>query len=150
MANLNTALRAAMATHYGLMAMMQYGCIKVFSGQPPLTADMAEQGELLGTITQDGVPFQWGSTQGALNLEPGPTNGACMKAGTWKLTVSKTGTAGWWRYVGNDYDGGTADEWVARIDGRIGTGLVLPSRFLEQGDVLVVESFFFAIPPMSN
>lgn len=150
MINLNTALRAAIGTEYGLMTMLQYGCIKVFSGLPPLTADGAEQGLLLGTITQDGVPFQWGTTQGALNLAPGPVSGACMNSGTWKLKVTQNGTAGWWRFVGNNYDGGEADEWVPRIDGRMGEGLVLPSNVLTIGSVLDVESFTFFIQPTTN
>lgn len=150
MINLSTALRAAMATEYGLMAMMQYGCIKVFDGDPPLTADMAEQGQLLATITQDGVPFQWGTMQGALNMEPGPTNGACQKLGAWKVTVTTSGQAGWWRFVWNGYDGGEANEWVPRVDGRIGEGLILPDSTLISGDVLDVESFFFIIQPTSN
>lgn len=150
MITLSTALRAAMATEYGLMAMMRYGCIKVFNGEPPTTADMAEQGDLLGTITQDGVPFVAGTSQGALLLEAGPTNGACMKLGDWKLTVTKSGTAGWWRFVWNGADDGTAEDWSPRIDGRIGEGLILPDPVLTQGSVLDVASFFFVIPPTSN
>lgn len=150
MINLSTALRSAMATEYGLMAMMRYGCIKVFNGEPPTTADIAEQGDLLGTITQDGVPFVAGTSQGALLLEAGPTNGACMNSGNWKLTVTKSGVAGWWRFVWNGADYGTGEEWAPRVDGRIGEGLILPETFLMEGDVLDVRSFFFVIPPTSN
>ena len=146
MMNLNAALRTALATQYGLMAMMQYGCIKVFTGQQPASADLAEQGTLLGTITQDGVPFQWGTGQGALHLEPGPTHGACQQVGNWKLTVTQSGTAGWWRFVGNGYDDGTDDVWQPRIDGAILEGLILPDPNLTQGSVLDVESFFFILP----
>lgn len=150
MLNLSTALRAAIATEYGLAAMMRYGHIRIFSGAPPLTADMAEQGELLATITEDGLPFVSGTGQGALNLVPGPISGACQMDGNWKLTVLKSGTAGWWRFVWNGADYGTADEWTPRIDAPIGQTLVLPDNALIKDDVWPVSSFFLLIPPTSN
>ena len=146
MINLNSALRMAIATDYGIMAMMQYGCIKIFSGSQPASADDAEQGELLAVITQDGIPFQWGTGQGALELEPGPTIGACQKQGDWKLSVIQSGTAGWWRFVGNGYDDGGAEVWQPRIDGLVGEGLILPEVNLTASAVLSVESFIFIIP----
>ena len=139
-----------MATEYGLAAMMRYGCIRVFSGAAPLTADDAEHGELLATITEDGTPFVAGTGQGALNLVAGDVAGSCKKDGVWKLKVTKSGTAGWWRFVWNGIDHGTAGEWVPRIDGAIGQVLVLPDNHLTMGDVWDVSSFFFIIPPTSN
>lgn len=134
-----------MATDYGLMTMMQYGCIRIFSGNQPGSADMPEQGELLGEITQNGAPFQWGTTQGALSLGYGQLLGSCQMVGDWKLTAKKSGVAGWWRFVGNAYDGGTDQEFTPRIDGRINEGLMLPSTSLTSGDVLTVQSFVFSL-----
>ena len=150
MINLSSALRAAMATDYGLGAMMQLGCIKIFSGPPPVDADQAERGVLLGVITQDGLPFAAGQTQGGLQLKAGPMVGGCQNNGNWELTVQQSGLAGWWRFVWNSPDNGTANEFVPRIDGRIGEGLWLPNKNLETGGHLLITSFSFFIPPTSN
>jgi len=150
MINLSSALRAAMATDYGLGAMMQLGCIKIFTGLPPLDADSSEQGTLLGTITQDGLPFIPGQTQGGLKLKAGPMVGACQNDGNWSLNVTQTGTAGWWRFVWNSPDSGASNEFTPRIDGRIGEGLWLPNKNLVTGGSLLISSFSFLIPPTSN
>jgi len=150
MINLSSALRAAMATDYGLGAMMQRGCIKIFSGQPPLNADGAEQGVLLGQITQNGLPFTVGNPQGGLQLKAGAIPGPCENDGNWQLNVTQSGLAGWWRFVWNSPDNGSENEFTPRIDGRIGEGLWLPNKNLENGGSLLVTSFSFFIPPTSN
>lgn len=150
MINLSSGLRASMATEYGLARAMRLGCIKIFTGKPPLTADMAEQGTLLGTVTQGGLPFTPGATQGGLQLTPGPYDGACQNDGDWVLNVTASGKAGWWRFVWNDPDGGTGVEFTPRIDGKMGEGLWLPNKDLVQGGSLVITSFVFLIPPTSN
>lgn len=150
MINLSSALRAAMATDYGLGAMMQRGCIKIFTGPPPLNSDKAEQGTLLGQITQDGLPFTAGNATGGLQLKAGPTYGACQNDGNWVLTVAASGLAGWWRFVWNSQDNGSANEFTPRIDGRMGEGLWLPNKNLVSGDTLLITSFSFFIPPTSN
>ena len=150
MITLSSALRAAMATDYGLGAMMQRGCIKIFTGPPPLNADNAEQGTLLGTITQGGLPFTPGNESGGLKLKAGPVNGACQNDGEWQLNVSQSGLAGWWRFVWNSPDNGSGNEFTPRIDGRIGEGLWLPDKNLETSDTLAITSFSFIIPPTTN
>lgn len=150
MIHLSTALRAAMATEYGLARMMRLGCIKIFSGpQPEGGADAAEQGDWLATITQDGADWFPGYTAGGLNLRAGPVAGACQNDGAWVLKARASGTAGWWRFVWNSLDTGQAmaEDYTPRIDGLVGEGLVLPSNVLSTGQVTPIESFFFFIPP---
>lgn len=131
------------------MTMMNRGCIRIFSGSQPASADLAEQGDLLATITQDGLPFQWGTGQGALKFKPGPVNGACQKDGNWQLVVHNSGQAGWWRFVSNSFDDGADETWSPRIDGQVGEGLILPEATLVSGEVEDVASFFFLIPAAS-
>lgn len=149
MQNLSSALRAAMVTEYGLARMMRLGCIRIFSGAQPDTADDAEQGTLLATITQDGLPFSYGFTAGGLQLKAGPVVGACQNDGQWVMTVTTTGTAGWWRFIWNGGDSGSAADYAPRIDGPIGEGLMLASTALTAADVVPVDSFFLFMPPNS-
>ena len=145
---LSSALRAALATEYGLARMMRYGYIRIFSGTQPTDADHNEQGTYLGKITEGGNDFYPGYTSGALDLQAGPVAGACQMRGNWVLTVENTGTAGWWRFIWNGADNVTGSEYVPRVDGLMGEGLILPSNDLTAGDALNIDSFFFFIPPI--
>lgn len=144
---LSSALRAGLATEYGLARMMRYGCIRVFSGPQPDSPDDAEKGIYLGSITQGGAPFAPGFTSGGLQIKSGPVAGACQNDGTWALNVENSGTAGWWRFIWNDGDAGTGAEYTPRVDGLVGEGLILPSTALTAASVIPLDSFFFFLTP---
>ncbi|MDO5691115.1 MAG: hypothetical protein Q4G70_01365 [Pseudomonadota bacterium] len=147
MIRLSSALRAALATDYGVARMLQLGHIRVFSGEQPASADDADQGEHLASITQDGNDVYPGLTAGGLVLVPGPVAGACQNSGNWVLKVHRSGVAGWWRFYWNSYDGGRATDYTPRVDGTIGEGLVLPQPMLTANQSEPIDSFFFFIPP---
>lgn len=149
MISMSSALRASLATEYGLAAMMRLGCIKVFSGPQPNSADAAEQGSLLGTITQDGNEFHPGFSAGGLQLTYGPVVGACQSDGSWVLKITADGTPGWWRFVWNRPDDGSEELYVPRLDGQIGEGLVLPAGAVVNGQTIPIDSFYFLIPPVT-
>ena len=144
---LNSALRNAMMNTYGFVPMMNFGVIKVFSGPPPQTADGAEQGVLLATITQDGLAFEPGQQEGGLSLRPGPVVGAVSNLGTWVLRGRASGAAGWWRWCWNGIDHGEVNENVPRVDAAIGVGLVLPNPTISPATDEALSSFSVHLPP---
>ena len=150
MIKLNAPLTTAMITNYGLAQMMNLGSIKVFSGPQPDTADHAEQGTLLAQITQDGHPFVPGEADGGLQLALGPVHGTLQMQGAWVLKAVADGVPGWWRWVWNDPDPGTAGAVVCRIDGAVGEGLHLPADAmlgLTAGYEAPVAMFQLYLPP---
>lgn len=130
---------------YGLKNIFQHGVINVYSGDAPTDADAATTGTLLGSITQDGATFTAGSrTAGALLLVQSGY-GVLTRSGTWKLTVSTSGEAGWFRFLGNYADDGTEDTAKVRIrmDGLIGADseLRLSSNTLVVGTSIPVQFY---------
>ena len=77
-------------------------------GTPPASADAAETGNLLATVT---LP-----TSGYFGAA---SNGIKQGAGSWNGTVSAGGTPTWFR-IKNTADGGGSSSTLPRIDGTVG------------------------------
>lgn len=128
------------------------GRILVYSGAQPTSADAAIAGVLLGQITANGLAWAAGGSDGGLTFER--SNGVVRKAAAqpWKLTVSATGVAGWFRLVGRLEDSGGQSYAAPRIDGSVGTSslaqLVLGNPSLTAGDVRDIPQFLYSIPPL--
>lgn len=129
------------------------GIIRVFSGVQPPSANYAETGTLLGTITRLGYPPSMGDYAGLRFEQQGPyiINGA----DPWTLRVRASGAAGWWRLVASNDDDGLQRYDLPRIDGAIteappGTGqLILPETTLTEGSIITPISFLYTIPPIN-
>jgi hypothetical protein len=138
---LSSGLKSAVYGQYGITAMMQYGHIRVFSGTQPTTANDAPTGTLLGTITNNGAPFVPGSATGGLRLDQ-DSSGRLTAGGTWTLTGVDTGTAGWWRWTWNAPDDDSVSLYYPRIDGDVGTSLVLANTSITPSTDEPISSFF--------
>lgn len=123
---ISSGLRAALLSDYGLAAMMNYGTIRVFSGDQPTTASLQPTGTLLATITTEGVEFIPGTLFGALEVALSE-EGALEKVGVWTMLGLATGTAGWWRWTWNAEDDDTDSLYYPRMDGLVGESLLLAS-----------------------
>ena len=146
MARFSTGLRNALASNYGLGLMMNGGVIRVYSGSRPLSPDGAPTGTLLGMITTEGRtfvapddPFEAG-LQLAL-LSPG----SVYNNGNWRLKGSSLGTATWWRWCWAGADPLTESTYYPRVDGLVGTELVLESRLITLTTNVLITSFLMTL-----
>lgn len=126
------------------------GCIRVFSGGQPASADSAEQGTLVGTISNGGGPWVAGSPTNGLQFQlAGASVGQSVNQ-AWRLNTLLNGTAGWFRLVANPVDNGTANTLLPRIDGAIGAigaavELGLAKPLLVSGTQYPINTFLFAL-----
>jgi hypothetical protein len=148
----STGLKGSLAV--AMKAVFDGGIIRVYSGPPPASPDLAPTGTHIGSITRAGVPdtdplagliFE---AAGPYLVKPTVTD--------WALRVDVNGTAGWWRLSA---DGDNPDSVLLdtqRVDGVIGTGdpvapgvtLWLPSLSLVAGQQHPIDYFLFAFPPL--
>lgn len=137
---LSNGLKSALYGQFGIQAMMNYGYIEVYSGTQPTTANEPPTGTLLGTITNNGDTHQAGTTTGGLRIDQ-DTSGQLVASGTWTLTGSDTGTAGWWRWKWNNFDDNALSLYYPRMDGDVGTALVLTNTSITPSTDEVIGSF---------
>lgn len=120
----STGLASAMMSGYGLRAMMGYGSVKVYTGAQPEIADFAPTGTHLGNITQDGLAFNPGTAAGGLQFA-NTFPRSISKSGTWRLKGITSGIPGWFRWVWNGEDLETLSSYFPRIDGAVGSDMIL-------------------------
>ena len=116
MAKFSTGLRNGMLSNTGLSEALNGGFLKIFSAPTiPATADAAETGTLLMTLT--------GGGDGTTGLEfDTPANGILGKSPTqvWMTSaIGNAGTCAYFRFVGQS-DDGTYSETAPRIQGTVG------------------------------
>jgi hypothetical protein len=126
------------------------GCIRVYSGARPATADDAPSGTLLGTISTGGATFTPGSPTAGLLFETPAVLGVLSKktADSWKLAGSAIGSAGWARFVGNAVDSGASSTSLPRMDFDVGTTsgvLQLTSISVTATSITTVDTFTIAL-----
>jgi hypothetical protein len=124
--------------------MMNYGIIDVYSGDPPQYAHQAPTGTWLARITTNGDTFIPGTLTGGLTLN-GDTMGVLRDTGDWVLQGVAYGTAGWWRWKWRLEDPNTTDPYYPRIDGDVGTSLVLASKTITPATLIAIDSFYMTI-----
>lgn len=138
---ISSGLRAALLSDYGLSAMMAYGAIDVYSGTQPESASQAPTGVLLGTVTQDGLPFQPNTTIGGLQIGLSEGGGLGL-VGVWRLKGVAAGTAGWWRWRWNSPDDNQDSFYYPRVDGSYGESLLLASSAITPATDVVISEFY--------
>lgn len=110
----STGLAAALMVTGSFVSVMNLCKIKVFSGSEPATADAAETGTLLLTITNN-------STATGLTWEAAATGRSALKKGseTWSGVVASSATAGYFRVLAAG-DTGALSTTEARLQGVVG------------------------------
>lgn len=128
------------------------GRILVYSGSQPANADFAATGTLLGQITNEGQAWTAGGSAGGIEFARSGAWVTQAAAQSWRLVVTASGTAGWFRLVGKNADSGGASYAAPRIDGAIGTNgateLTLESTTLTAGQNIAVQQFLYTLPPL--
>lgn len=150
----STALRALMLDKF--ITAFRYGCIEIYSGAQPVSADAAATGTLLGRVTLNGGSWSEGSPTNGLQFERDGIYVGKPTVAHWVLTGITDGTASWFRLRANTPDAGAASESLYRVDGAIGldgaTGdyqLWLPDTLTVSASTsIAITSFRYALPPL--
>lgn len=146
MARFSTGLRNAMASNYGLGLMMNGGVIRVYGGTRPATPDSPPGTTKLAQITTGGKVFVPGNdTVGAGLLLSVVSPGILAKSGTWSLKASAFGTATWWRWCWAGADTLAESTYYPRVDGLVGTELILVDASMYPGLDTEIEQFLFSL-----
>jgi hypothetical protein len=128
----------------GFREIMRDCRIAVFSAAQPSNADSASNGNLLYTITKDGlgtVGLSWGESTGGV-VSKSPTE-------TWRGTAVAGGTAGWFRCYESGDDPTTASSTAARFDGAIATNggeITMANTLVELNAVQSITAFSYSQP----
>lgn len=123
--------------------------IDVYSGAQPTSADSAETGTKLLTITESSGAFTGGAATNGLNFDIA-TDGtlAADTDETWSGVGIATSTAGWFRMYDNTYTTGASTTEV-RLDGSVGTSggqLNLSNTTITAGGTTTVDSTNLTMP----
>lgn len=152
---ISTGFASAILGPNSFESLFQYGAIEIRSGAQPASADDAASGSLLGRITTDGAAWTAGSPTNGLVIT---RSGRMIRKNApddWILAGLATGTAGWFRWLPNTPDAGTASTTAVRIDGAIGltdaTGdyqLFLPTLSLTSSSSHTIADWWYSLPPL--
>lgn len=147
---LSTGLRNGMLNATGFKEAFTDGVIYVYTGPQPTNADAAVQGTLLGKITVNGGSFSFDSATNGLEFDA-PSGGVISKAAAenWQMTAIATGTAGWFRLMGNASDSLGSSTTLPRFDGSVATSggdLNLSTVAIVAGAPLTIDVFQFTLP----
>jgi len=147
---LSTGLRDKMLNATGFTTAFNDGIIHVYSGPQPTNADAAVQGTLLGKITVNSGAWAAGSPTNGLGFDA-PVSGVVSKAvaEVWSMNALATGTAGWFRLMGNAADALGSSTTLARLDGSVaqsGGDLNLSSTAIVSGAPTTIDVFSFTLP----
>lgn len=126
------------------------GCIEVYSGSQPATADYAPTGTLLGRVTVNGAAWSIMNPAAGLSFEMNFVYMVKPLSDVWQLSVFSSGTAGWFR-LKSDIDTDEYSYEQPRIDGAAGTSateLVLQNAVLIAGTKVPFDQFLFTYPPV--
>lgn len=132
----------------------KFGCIEIYSGAQPATADAAPTGTLLGRITRNGTAWTAGLEAGGLEFVRSGRYVLKPSDHTWTLTGIASGVAGWCRLRTNNNDLGGADLISPRIDGAVGldgadaTQLYLQDLNISPGMLVPINHWWLAEPPI--
>lgn len=128
------------------------GRILVFTGAQPASADMAQQGTLVGEISEDGLPWLAYGAQGGLRFVRSDTFAAKDPAQAWRLRGLANGTAGWGRLMAKAPDDGEESVIAPRIDFSIGgagpVDFVFANPVIATGANVLIQQFLYSITPL--
>ncbi len=140
----STGLAADLMVEDSFTGIMHLCKIKIFSGDEPDTANAAETGTLLLTITNN-------STATGLTWEAAATGRAALKKSseTWSGVVASSGTAGYFRIVAAG-DTGVLSTTEARLQGIVSNtasaDLFFTNPAFTSGDTKSLAAFSVELP----
>jgi hypothetical protein len=144
---------ALAAGHGGsLRDILKDGIIEIRTLSQAASADSAEVGTLLGTITLSGGSFTPGAFASGLEFDdPSAATMGKPSASEWKFTAVATGTAGHFRHKGNAEDTGALSTTLPRMDGSIGLSgsgrdMTMTTTSIESGKTYTTDSFDLVMP----
>lgn len=147
MAKFSTGLRNGMLSGLSLKAALDGGSLLLFSGPVPATADAAETGTVLMSLTVGG--------DGTTGLTFGTAEGGVIsksEAEVWATSaVDTSGTISYFRFVSPTDSGGdsTTDARIQGTAGIVGTDLVLTSTEVTAGQPWTLNYFNVALPTLA-
>ena len=123
--------------------------VDVFTGSQPVSADAAETGSKLVSITLSSGPFTGGSAENGINFGEVASGVLHKEAGeVWSGLGLVAGTAGWFRFYANDYVLG-ASVTAIRMDGGVATSgsqFNLSNTYITVGGTTTVDSVSLTLP----
>jgi hypothetical protein len=127
------------------------GVLKIYSGTQPANADAAYGSTLLCTISTASGTFTAGAPDAGLRFGTAASGAISKASSVWSGVVATTGTAGWFRLMGNVSDASGLDSTYLypRIDGSIGTSgadLNMGSTSLTAAATLTIDTFTVTLP----
>jgi hypothetical protein len=142
----STGLRNQLMDTGSLKGALDDGFINIYAGTVPATADAAVgAATLLCTIsvnsTGTGITFDSAASGGVISKAPGEV---------WSGVNAATGTAAWYRHVGDSDDGTLATD-QPRLQGLVGVSgadLNLSSVSLTSGATQTVDFYSVALPTL--
>lgn len=147
MIKLSTQFKESILGANSFASIFEQGRILVYDGAQPESADAAVTGTLLGQITSGGLPWAANGSAGGLSFTQIGAWISKNEAQNWKFVASAAGTPGWFRLVGKAQDDGFLSYNAPRIDGAIGSDMVLAVTTTSVGTNLPVQQFLFTFPP---
>jgi hypothetical protein len=138
---LSSGARTGIAGSSGIKELFDGGFIGIYTGGQPASADDAETGSLLTTIS---------TTSGTAGISLGTAGtGVLPKAASvWSGLVGTAGVAGWFRMYDSEHLTGTSGTAV-RMDGNCGVSgsdLVLSNTSQTVGATLTIDQATFTEP----
>jgi hypothetical protein len=131
----------------GLMTLLDGGCMDIFTGSQPASADYVETGTKLARISSTSGTIFAGCTNG-LRFGTAAAGVIPLTTPAWTGLVLTTGVAGWFRFYGTTGTSGTsATTW--RMDGNIGVSgadLNLSHTNLTADSTLTIKTFSITQP----
>jgi len=145
-ARFSTGLRNALASNYGLGAVMNGGVLYVYGNTAPRSPDEPPGAVEIGRITTQGLAFIPGTDNGAgIKLEL-VTPGALVNAGSLRLRGIGEGQAHWWRWCWAKPDPMILSTYYPRVDGEIPGELRLLTVSITPTTDVMVEQFLVGLP----
>ena len=140
----------AAATGGSLKDIFRNGCLWIYSGSQPATADAAATGTQLVKITVGSGAFAHAAEANGLEFDD-YSAGTLVKCAdeTWSGVGLAAGTAGWFRFVANGTDALDVSTVLPRIDGSIGTSganLNMSSTTIAVDATYTIDTFTFTLP----
>lgn len=140
---LSSMAAQALATQYGLAQLIS-GCVYVYSGAQPASADLEPTGDLLAVITRNGKPEA--SPDGLLTVQLGAGWGEIEDARDWVMVARADGVPIWWRAVARGHlPQGSGQEYI-RMDGAVGESLDLDGVTHLQAGQKIPVAFCARVP----
>jgi hypothetical protein len=126
------------------------GVIRIYSGSAPSTADASVTGTLLVEISVSSGTFAHGTAANGLEFGAAASGVIAKASGeTWSGSAAASGTAGYFRLLGNPADSGALDTALPRIQGSIGTSgadLNMTSTSITSGATYTIDTFQLTLP----